>query len=94
MPDEEEILYAIFKKDINVTYQKEEANEDVTISKDTDKCTMYNKEENCSITLPNIEASRRYKILGWYQDDNKIGEANQEIQINKEKIYLFFMSLS
>ena len=78
MPSEDTVLYAIYKKELKVTYSKGEG---VTgIGKTEDSCNIYNNETECEITLPSITVSTGYNIDGWYNGSTKVG--NQNIKIN------------
>ncbi|MCI9586278.1 MAG: hypothetical protein HFH45_06585, partial [Bacilli bacterium] len=71
-------LYAIYKKELTVTYTKG-ANIS-SISKESDKCYIYNNNTACEITLPSITA-KGYRILGWYNGNTKIGDSNSKYNI-------------
>ena len=77
-------LYAIFKKDITITYTKDE---NVTsIGKESDTCSMYNKETTCSLTLPIITVtSGNYEVDGWYEGSTKVGTSNDTITVSENK---------
>ena len=62
MPSENIILYAIYKKEVNISYGK--GNGISSISKEEDTCEMYNQEASCEITLPSIEGLSGYSVLG------------------------------
>jgi len=78
MPSEDITLYAIYKKELTVTYTKG-ANIS-SISKESDKCYIYNNNTACEITLPSITA-KGYRILGWYNGNTKIGDSNSKYNI-------------
>ena len=71
-------LYAIFKKDIAVTYKKGENNGVSSIGKTEDSCTLWNKTPSCEKTLPTITLtdSTTTEVLGWYNEDTgeKVGD--------------------
>ena len=54
-------LYAIYEKEITITFDKNATASTTT----TKKCTMYNNDENCSITSPDITATSGYTKIGW-----------------------------
>ena len=76
---EENILYAIYKKDFTITYSKE--GEVTNIGEESKECSIYNKEE-CEITLPSIEVPRGYEGA-WYQEDKEIGKANDKVKFTE-----------
>lgn len=78
-------VYAIFRKQINVTYQKGEGVS--SISKDNDMCYMYNNNPNCEITLPTITPLKGYGVLGWTNNSNTYNE-NTKQQINQDMTYI------
>ena len=68
-------LYAIYKKDISITYTY--GNGIKNLSKNSDSCTVYNKVASCDKTLPTVtldnDASNDYYELdGLYIEDTKI----------------------
>ena len=82
--NEDTTLYAIFKKDLNVTY---EMGEGVTSTeKEAEVCSLYNNDKTCEITLPEItvNTAKGYEIDGWYNGDNKIGDSNDKYEINSD----------
>ena len=79
MPSEDTVLYAIYKKELKVTYSKGEG---VTgIGKTEDSCNIYNNETECEITLPSITVSTGYTVDGWYNGATKVGTANTKIKL-------------
>ena len=80
--NEDTTLYAIFKKDLNVTY---EMGDGVTSITDTDKvCSLYNNDKSCELTLPEITAKKGYEIDGWYNGDEKIGMPTDKYEITDD----------
>ena len=82
--NEDTTLYAIFKKDLNVTY---EMGEGVTSTeKEAEVCSLYNNDKTCEITLPEItvNTAQGYEIDGWYNGDTKIGDSNYKYEINSD----------
>ena len=80
--NEDTTLYAIFKKDLNVTYEK---GENVSsIGKTSDTCTMYNNDKTCEITLPNIEVNPGYGVNGWYNGETNVGMPNSKYNVNND----------
>ena len=78
MPSEDTNLYAIYKKELKVTYTKESTVS--SISKQEETCNMYNNNQTCELTLPSITA-KGYRILGWYNGSTKIGDSNSKYSI-------------
>ena len=65
-------LYAIYKKDINITYEIEGIGIK-SISKSSDTCTIYNNDK-CTKNLPTITLKNtNYSIDGFYIEDIFIG---------------------
>ena len=82
MPASNTTLYAIYSKTLNVTYQQ---GENITsIGRTTDSCNIYNNQTSCEITLPTITVNNGYNSNGWYDGDNKIGEADSKYNINND----------
>ena len=82
--NEDTTLYAIFKKDLDVTY---EMGEGVTSTeKEAEVCSLYNNDKTCEITLPEItvNTAKGYEIDGWYNGDTKIGDSNDKYEINSD----------
>ena len=82
--NEDTTLYAIFKKDLNVTY---EMGEGVTSTeKEAEVCSLYNNDKTCEITLPEItvNTAKGYEIDGWYNGDTKIGDSSDKYEINSD----------
>ncbi len=63
-------LYAITKKKLTATFKT--TNSDLTITKASESCYIYNEETGCNITLPNITATG-YEILGFSTTDEDMG---------------------
>ena len=82
MPESSVTLYAIYSKEIKVTYTV--GNNITNISKTNDTCSMYNNETSCEITLPNITPNNGYMIDGWYNGNSKIGNPNDKYKINND----------
>ena len=82
MPESSVTLYAIYSKEIKVTYI---VGSNITnIEKTNDKCSMYNNETTCEITLPNITPNSGYMIDGWYNGETKVGNPNDKYKINND----------
>ena len=76
MPTSNTILYAIYSKDLKVTYEKEDTVE--SIGKNEDACTIYNNETSCEVTLPEINVKDESATIGWYENNNKVGNPGDE----------------
>ena len=79
MKEEATTLYAIYSKDLKVTYEKGENIE--SIGKTEDACTIYNNETSCEITLPSITPAEGYSVEGWYNENNKVGSPNDKYNV-------------
>ena len=82
--NEDTTLYAIFKKDLNVTY---EMGEGVTSTeKEAEVCSLYNNDKTCEITLPEItvNTAKGYEIDGWYNGDTNVGMPNSKYNVNND----------
>ena len=82
--NEDTTLYAIFKKDLNVTYKMGEGV--TSTEKEAEVCSLYNNDKTCEITLPEItvNTAKGYEIDGWYNGDTKIGDSNDKYEINSD----------
>lgn len=60
MPNQDTTLYAIYKKDVTITYVDTETKNST--------CTIYNNDIECSITLGEVNAKSGYDISGWRTD--------------------------
>ena len=72
--DNDTTVYALFSKTITVNYTKGENVQ--SISKESDTCTLYNKQTSCSTTLPTITPNEGYTCK-WYTEatgGEEIGE--------------------
>ena len=77
-------LYAIFKKDLKVTY---EMGENVaSIGKNEDQCSLYNNDKSCEITLPTITPDTGYEVDGWYKEKDKVGTSNDKYKANESNV--------
>ncbi len=87
MPSSNTTLYAIYKKEIEITYIKGE--NVASIGKDKDTCTIYNLETSCEITLPSITPREGYTSVGWSetQDASSGINAGTKVIINSRKTY-------
>ena len=74
-------LYAIFSKNLTVTYEK--GNNIQSIGKNNDACTIYNNETSCQVTLPTITVNTGYTIDGWYHGNDKVGNANDKYNLSE-----------
>ena len=83
MPVGTSTLYAIYKKEIKVTYNKGSNIE--SIGKNSDICTIYNRETECEITLPAITPSAGYIIDGWYSGSSKVGNVNDKYTVSNNE---------
>lgn len=75
-------LYAITTKDLTLSIVNEENKNPDILS-----CTVYNLENDCVITLPNIDCNKN-KVRGWSDNKDKndlLYTSNQEITINENK---------
>ena len=82
MPKENTTLYAIYSKDLKVTYEKEDTVE--SIGKNEDACTIYNNETSCEVTLPEINVKDESAKVSWYDGENKVGNPNDKYTITKD----------
>ena len=76
-------LYAITTKDLTISIVNEENKSSNILS-----CSVYNFENDCVITLPNIDSTKS-NVRGWSSNKDKNDltyTANQEIKINENKI--------
>ena len=83
MPVGTSTLYAIYKKEIKVTYNKGSNIE--SIGKNNETCTIYNRATNCQITLPTITPSAGYIIGGWYSGNSKVGNVNDKYTVSNNE---------
>ena len=60
-------LYAIFKKTVTITFNKNGAS---AIGATTKSCTMYNSATSCSITSPTITPATYFSTVGWNTNKN------------------------
>ena len=79
MKEQSTTLYAIYSKDLTVTYEKGENVE--SISKNEDACTIYNNETSCEVTLPTITPSTGYAVDGWYNGNDKAGDPEDKYSL-------------
>ncbi|CCY46219.1 unknown [Firmicutes bacterium CAG:822] len=79
MKEQATTLYAIYSKDLTVTYEKGENVE--SISKNEDACTIYNNETSCEVTLPTITPSTGYAVDGWYNGNDKAGDPEDKYSL-------------
>ena len=80
MPTQNTTLYAIYSKALNVIYEQ---GENVTnIGKTNDSCNIYNNQTSCEITLPSIAASNGYNQDGWYNNNDKVGNAEEQYNLS------------
>ncbi len=82
MPGSNTTLYAIYSRNLKVTYSKDE--NITSIGKDSDSCTIYNKQEGCNVTLPAIVASSGFNVLGWHENTKKVGVENDKYLLKKD----------
>ena len=82
MPNSDEVLYAIYSKELKVTYEKGENVE--SIGKNNDICTVYNNETSCEVTLPGITATSENIADGWYYGEEKVGKANDNYSVSSD----------
>ena len=80
MPERASTLYAIYKKDMKVTYEKESNIE--SIGENSKTYTIYNNETSYEITLPSITPSEGYIVDGWYNESTKVGNPNENYTIS------------
>ena len=82
MPVGNTTLYAIYSKTLNVTYKQ---GENITsIGKTNDACTLYNNEDSCEVTLPEINVTSDYIAEGWYKVNDKVGDPNDKYTIKED----------
>ena len=82
MPKENTTLYAIYSKDLKVTYEKEDTVE--SIGKNEDACTIYNNETSCEVTLPEINVKDESATVGWYESNNKVGNPGDKYTLKND----------
>ena len=82
MPKENTTLYAIYSKDLKVTYEKEDTVE--SIGKNEDACTIYNNETSCEVTLPEINVNDESATIGWYENNNKVGNPGDKYTLKND----------
>ncbi len=82
MPKENTTLYAIYSKDLKVTYEKEDNIE--SIGKLEDQCTIYNNETSCEVTLPEINVKDESATVGWYESNNKVGNPGDKYTLKND----------
>lgn len=78
-------LYAVLKKSFNIVFVSNGA----SIENNILKCELYNNDDTCEVTFPNIVRSG-YEILGWSENKSaNIGTYNvqSKIKLNKQKTY-------
>ncbi len=78
MEDEKIILYAIYKKDLKLTFYSGKAGEKVT-----QEITLYNKQEDATFTFPelkdlDISDANGYVAYGWSDNKELISEISEE----------------
>lgn len=74
--------YAITKKDINITWTKD--NDETIIGATRSSCSIYNKQENCDVNIPSIAHDTRI-IEGWYDlSGNKFSDNPGSQTITKQ----------
>ncbi len=74
--------YAITSKTVEITYEK--GNNIESISKTSDTCHIYNSATQCEVTLPQIVPSDGYIALGWYNEEEKVGNADQKYNVSTD----------
>ena len=82
MPTSNTTLYAIYSKDLKVTYEKEDTVE--SIGKEEDACTIYNNETSCAVTLPEINVNDESATIGWYENNNKVGNPGDKYTLKND----------
>ena len=82
MPTSNTTLYAIYSKDLKVTYEKEDTVE--SIGKNEDACTIYNNETSCEVTLPEINVKDESATIGWYESNNKVGNPGDKYTLKND----------
>ncbi len=80
MPSENTTLFALYSKNLKITYTKDEYTS--SIAKENDNCNIYNNQTGCEITLPEITSANT--ILGWYEGDNKVGTSKDKYTLTKD----------
>ena len=80
MGDNDITLYAIFKKTYTITYEKGENVQ--SISKQSDTCTVYNKQTTCNVTLPTITPNAGYTADTWYNGTQAVGRAGESYTVS------------
>ena len=63
MPEGASTLYAIYKKDLTITFQM--GNNIANIGKNQETCSIFNNETSCEITLPTITPQEGFISVGW-----------------------------
>ena len=82
MPKENTTLYAIYSKTLKVTYEKGENVE--SIGKVEDSCNIYNNQTSCEITLPEINVNDESATIGWYENNNKVGNPRDKYTLKND----------
>ena len=81
MPSKDITVYAIFEKDLIATLAK-----DTTVNNTipNTSCKIYNNENSCEITLPDIIPNPGFIKDGWYNGTNKIGNVGDKYTITRD----------
>ena len=80
-------LYAVTKKDVIATFQKNTASSIGTAQR---SCTLYNRATLCSVKMPTITAKSGKKALGWATNANQTTASfaiNSDVAISKNTTF-------
>ena len=89
MPSKDITLYAIYRKEITVTWKMTDELAG-NVEKEKTTCYKYNNNENCQIETGNVIANGSYTALGWTTTKGNIEvEAGNDIftDVGEDKIY-------
>ena len=89
---EDVTLYAIFKKDIEASFEINSQNGEIPAVSEYEKtsCEVFGQERSCKIKIPSINAKMGYKVKGWSKEKNKTESdyvGGEEISIEKNETY-------
>lgn len=78
----EDITVTINRK-ITITYLKQEGVS--STERESDECILSDKNiTTCSVTLPNIEVNKGYNSLGWYNNEEKVGDPKDNYETSED----------
>ena len=82
----DETYYAVQKKEIAVTFDKNATAGTTQI----ENCTMYNNDSSCSVTSPSITPTSGYSIVGWGSANDSTTSSlavNTQVDVSNNKTY-------